>query len=36
MPLQYQIFKCGFTVIIILCGDTAQNPGRIKNPCELP
>ena len=27
--------QCGFTVIIILCGDIAQNPGPFKNPCGL-
>ena len=28
-------YQCGFTVIIILCGDIAQNPGPIKHPCGL-
>ena len=28
-------YQCGFTVIIILYGDIAQNPGPIKHPCGL-
>ena len=28
-------YQCGFTVIIILCGDIAQNPDPIKHPSEL-